>query len=193
MCPGTSGNLSVRIATGMLITPSGVAYDRLTPEQLVALDLDGGSDSGQLAPSSEWPLHRAILRAQPGIAAIVHTHSTFATALACCRQRIPPFHYMVAAAGGNDIPCADYATYGSEELARNAVAALRERRACLLANHGVVAVGSSIEKAEALALEVENLARQFAASRALGEPVLLDDAEMERVLERYATYGQQRA
>jgi L-fuculose-phosphate aldolase len=190
MCPGTSGNLGVRCDDGLLITPSGVPYDVLEPNQIVSLGLDGERREQGLRPSSEWQLHTAILRARSDAAAIVHTHSPYATALACTRQGIPAFHYMVAVAGGVDIRCARYATFGTRELADCAVAALAERQACLLANHGVVALGSSIERAESLAFEVENLARQYAIALRFGAPALLSSTEMEDVLERFSDYGQ---
>jgi L-fuculose-phosphate aldolase len=189
----TAGNASVRCRRGRrdgyLLTPSGLACDRLQAEDIVFIDAAGAA-SGCRAPSSEWPLHTAVYADRSDISAIVHTHSPYATVLACHSLPIPPFHYMVAAAGGTDIRCAGYATFGTEELARQAVAALRDRKACLLANHGVVAAGDGPAAALALATEVENLGRMYVMARALGEPRLLDASEMARVLERFRSYGQ---
>lgn len=190
-----SGNVSVRCRrggrTGYLLTPSGVPYDRLDPLDIVFID-DAGKAAGRCEPSSEWRFHAAIYAARPDVDAIVHTHSPHATALACHGLPIPPFHYMVAVAGGTDIRCAEYATFGTQALADNAVAALAGRSACLLAHHGVIACGRSLDRAFALAVEVENLARIYISVRLLGEPRLLDAPEMERVLERFKNYGQPR-
>ncbi len=153
----------------------------------------GGTAHGGLEPSSEWRFHRDIYAVRPEFAAIVHTHSPHATALACHGRGIPAFHYMVAVAGGADIRCAPYATFGTQALSDYAVAALAGRRACLLAHHGVVACGQSLDQALALAIEVEHLARVYLAALALGEPPRLDAAEMERVLERFQHYGPQNA
>jgi L-fuculose-phosphate aldolase len=188
-----SGNVSVRCARGTrpgyLLTPSGIPYDRLTADDLVFVDLSGAV-TGTRTPSSEWRIHSAIYAARDDIGAIVHTHSAHATALACQGFGIPAFHYMVAAAGGVDIRCADYATYGTQELADRALAALEGRRACLLAHHGVVACGPDLDQALALAIEVENLARIYIVVRSLGEPRLLDAHEMARVLARFEAHGQ---
>ena len=188
---GTSGNISVRVADDrFLITPSGIAYDQMRPEQIVLMDLDDGY-FGELLPSSEWPLHLEIYRCRPEAGAIVHTHPTFCTALSCLHWTIPAFHYMIAVAGGSDIRCADYASFGSKELARNIITALEGRGACLLANHGMVCFGKTIDKALWLAIEVETLARQYWHARQAGEPVLLSEAEIENVLARFASYGKQ--
>jgi L-fuculose-phosphate aldolase len=189
LAPGTSGNVSLRLDTGLLITPSGVPYEEMTREDLVELDAAGGRRGGGARPSTEWRRHRDLYEARPEARAIVHTHSRVATALSCLRRGIPAFHYMVAAAGGDDIRCADYATFGTPELARCAVAALAGRRACLLANHGAVALGADAGGALRLAVEVESLAAQYAQALVLGEPVILDTAEMARVHERFADYG----
>lgn len=189
---GTSGNVSVRCADGFLVSPTGVDYLTLTPEDLPWVSFTG-TWYGALAPSSEWRFHRDILAARPEIAAIVHTHSAHATALACRGEGIPPFHYMVAAAGGKNIRCAPYATYGTQQLSDFAVAALEGRRACLLANHGVIALGKDLPAALKLAGEVENLARQYLLARQGGEPRLLEDDEMARVLAKFASYGQPQA
>jgi L-fuculose-phosphate aldolase len=187
---GTSGNLSVRTGDGFLITPSGVPVERLRAEDMVPMDLDG-SPHGTLRPSSEWRMHRDLYAAFPEAQAVAHAHPPHATALACRHEDIPAFHYMVAVAGGHDIRCADYATFGTTELSANAVAALRDRKACLLANHGILCYGDDLERAIALAVEVETLARQYLLARQNGEPVLLDEAEMDKVIESFKTYGKQ--
>lgn len=189
-CPSKSGNVSARWGDGLLITPSGLPYAAMTPADIVELDLAGKLRAGALRPSSEWPFHSAIYRARPDAQGIVHTHSPMATALAAARKGIPAFHYMIALAGGPDIRCADYATFGSRELADNAVAAIADRKAVLLANHGVIALGSTLDGAFQIAAEVENLAGQYLALLAAGlEPVILDEAEMGRVSEKFAGYG----
>ena len=190
-----SGNVSVRCTrgtrAGFLLTPTGVPYDRLEVDDIVFI-ADDGRVTGRCEPSSEWRFHAAIYAARPELHAVVHTHSVHATALACQGLGIPAFHYMVAVAGGDDIRCSDYATFGTQALADYALAALQDRKACLLAHHGVIACGASLDAALALAVEVENLARTYVVVRALGEPRLLDRTEMERVLERFRTYGQAR-
>jgi L-fuculose-phosphate aldolase len=188
---GRAGNISCRAVDGLLITPSGVDYDALQPEDIVSMDADGAVLSGQLRPSSEWRFHCDILRARPEIGAVVHTHAMFATVLACHRRDIPAFHYMVAVAGGDSIRCAPYATFGTQELSAHALAALDDRRACLLANHGMIALGETLEGALALAVEVETLAAQYCRALALGEPTLLPAREMKTVLEKFRTYGKQ--
>jgi L-fuculose-phosphate aldolase len=185
---GTAGNVSVRAGEGFLVTPSGAPYDALTPASIVATDLSGGYE-GDLKPSTEWRLHADLYRTRPEAQAVVHTHSTCATALSTLRRSIPAFHYMIAAAGGNSIECADYATFGTEALSRAMLAALGPRRACLLANHGVVAYGASLAAALALAVVVEELARQYGLALQAGAPVILDDAEMARVHEKFRSYG----
>lgn len=186
---GTAGNLSVRVADGFLVTPSGFAPCDLEPGDLVRLDMNGRAARATPQPSSEWRFHRDLYATRAGIDAVVHVHSPYATALACQRRAIPAFHYMVAVAGGNSIRCAPYATFGSQALSDAAVAALEGRSACLLANHGMITIGETLARAVDLAIEVESLARQYALSLAIGEPVLLDDAEMERVIEKFRTYG----
>jgi L-fuculose-phosphate aldolase len=189
-----SGNVSARCArgrqSGAVITPTGLDYERLEPADLVFLRLDDGRASGGRAPSSEWRFHLDILRARPEFAAIVHTHSPAATALACHGRGLPSFHYMVAAGGGIDIRCAPYATFGTQALSDRALAALADRKACLLAHHGVIACESSLERALALAIEVEHLARMYLTACALGEPPQLPADEMQRVLARFERYGQ---
>lgn len=189
LMPNKSGNVSCRTRDGFLITPSGVPYALLEPGQLVELRADGSGPAGGLRPSSEWRMHAAIYAGRPDVSAIVHTHSPRATALACARRGVPAFHYMVALAGGA-IRCVPYATFGSEELAANAVLGLEGRRATLLANHGVVAVGASLDRAHAVATEVENLAQQYLELLAAGlEPVLLDEQELARVIAKFEDYG----
>src|SRR5688572_16985939 len=157
MNPGRSGNLSARVAAGFVITPSGAAYETLHPDDLVFLDAEGAYGGGQRKPSSEWRLHRDIYARFPGAGAVVHTHSPFATTLACLGRGIPSFHYEVAFAGGADIRCAPYSTFGTQELSDGALAALEGRRACLLANHGALAWAEGIEEAVGLAEKVEAL------------------------------------
>jgi L-fuculose-phosphate aldolase len=186
---GTSGNVSVRAAGGMLITPTGVPCDAIGAAAIAHL-ADDGVAHGPLAPSSEWRIHRDIYRSRPDVGAVVHTHSTFATALACLRRPIPAFHYMVAKAGGDDVRCARYATYGTAALSRHALAALAGgRRACLLANHGLLALGTDLASARALAEEIEALCAQYVHARAAGTPVTLPAREMRRVRAKFATYG----
>ena len=191
---GKAGNVSTRWRDrnfdGFLITPTGVPYDQTAPDQIVAMTLTGEAQ-GALLPSSEWRFHRDIYAARTDVDAIVHTHASFATSLACLKRGIPPFHYMVAVAGGKDIRCAPYATFGTQELSDLAVAALAGRRACLLANHGMIAVGASLEQALALAVEVESLAEMYWRVLQIGEPIVLPDTEMDVVLEKFRTYGQQ--
>lgn len=187
----TAGNVSARSDGGFIITPSGVAYADLAATDLVELGPDGTTLAGGLKPSSEWRLHAAVYDAREDTAAIVHVHSPWATALACARRDIPAFHYMVARAGGDSVRCAAYATFGSAALARNAVAALATHRACLLANHGMVALGADLRAAFDLSREVEELAKQYLLCRLAGEPVLLDAAEMRTNLEQFKTYGRQ--
>lgn len=189
--PGKAGNVSARVPTGFLITPTGIAYAMLRPGHIVKVGMNGKVADGQLRPSSEWRIHRDIYAARKDAGAIVHAHPAYATALACTRRDIPAFHYMVAVAGGDNIRCAPYATFGTQELSDLALAALEGRRACLLANHGLVALGADLEGAFALAVEVEFLARQFHLSLQAGGARLLTDAEMRMVREKFATYGQQ--
>ena len=188
---GTSGNISVRDGGTMLITPSATPYDRMTPDMIAAMPIDGerGIWSGPLKPSTEWPFHLDILRARPEIGAVVHAHAPYATTLAIARKPIPSCHYMVAAFGGDDIRCAGYARYGTDELSRLAVAALEGRMGCLLANHGMIAIGPTLEKAMWLAMELETLAKQYYLSLAIGGPVLLSHAEIAEVREGFAGYG----
>lgn len=188
--PSKSGNVSARLTDGFLITPSGLPYAGMTPADLVHQDLAGEVLAGDRKPSSEWRFHAAVYAARPDIAAIVHTHSPRATALSCARQDIPAFHYMIALCGGADVRCTEYATFGTAELAENAVAAMAGRKACLLANHGVIAGGQSLAGAWQIAFEVENLAGQYLDLLAAGlTPVVLDTDEMARVAAKFAGYG----
>lgn len=186
---GTSGNISARIGDAMLITPSAFPYEAMEGDDLVTVPLDGTVPSAGAVPSTEWRMHAGILAARPEVGAILHAHPPFATALACLRRGIPSFHYMVAVAGGHDIRCADYATFGTPALADRALAALDGRRACLLANHGIVACGGTPGEALDLAVEIETLATQYHHALTIGEPVLLDGEEMDRVVEAFRTYG----
>jgi L-fuculose-phosphate aldolase len=186
---GTSGNLSARIPGGMVITPSGIPYDQMSPDDLVTMGFDGPRP-GLRRPSTEWRLHAGVLDARPDVGAVLHAHPPFATAIACHRRAIPAFHYMVAVAGGDSIPCAPYATFGTRELATGAVETLEGRTACLLANHGLVVVGPSPLHALSLALEIEALAAMYWRALQIGEPALLTAEDMEQVAGRFRTYGQ---
>jgi L-fuculose-phosphate aldolase len=190
---GTSGNISLRRdARQFFVSPTGMRYDLLEADDIPLLDLDGRW-FGRRVPSSEWRFHRDIFKSRDDVGAIVHTHSTNATALACTGRGIPAFHYMVAVAGGTDIRCAPYYTFGTQALSDAAVAALQGRKACLLANHGVIAVGADLPAALALAGEVENLAAQYSAALALGDVRILDEIDMRPVLDKFRTYGNQDA
>lgn len=185
---GTSGNASVRTENGFLVTPSGVEVDAMTPHDLVLMDIDGGI-KGEGRPSSEWRFHRDILQQRPEIGAVIHTHSTYATTLSCLRRDIPAFHYMIAVAGGNSIRCAPYAIFGSQALSDAAIAALEHRRACLLSNHGMIAIGETIKQALDVAVEVESLSQQYLLALQTGDPHILSSQEMDEVLERFKGYG----
>jgi L-fuculose-phosphate aldolase len=190
---GTSGNVSVRYdERRFFVSPSGMDYEVLQADDIPLMDL-AGRWFGRRRPSSEWRFHRDILHSRRDVDAIVHTHSPQATALACTGRGIPAFHYMVAVAGGRDIRCAPYHAFGTQELSDAALAALENRKACLLANHGVIATGTDLPAAIALAGEVENLALQYCAALSLGDVRILDEAQMCRVLEKFRTYGQQNA
>jgi L-fuculose-phosphate aldolase len=186
---GTSGNVSARHGDeGFFISPTGAAYDELEAADVPLMHFDGRW-FGRRRPSSEWRFHRDILRARRDVGAIVHTHSRYATALACNGQGIPAFHYMVAVTGDIAVRCATYHTFGSQELSDAALAALGSSNACLLANHGVIALGADLSAALTLAGEVENLAAQYCAALAVGSVSMLDDAEMRLVVEKFRTYG----
>lgn len=187
---GSAGNVSVRFKHGFLITPSGMAYERLQPGHIVHVDFDGTTEDS-LNPSSEWRMHRDIYRERPEAGAVLHAHSTFATALSCLRLDIPAFHYMIAVAGGADIRCSDYALFGTQALSDHMLLALRERRACLLGTHGMICFHDNLDKALWLGVEVEALAKQYWHARQLGEPVILSGAQMDEVLQQFRGYGKQ--
>lgn len=185
---GTAGNVSVHTDDGLLITPSGMAYDTMRPEDIVRVDGEGRAH-GKRSPSSEWRFHYDIVRSRDDVGAILHAHPTCCTALACLRRDIPAFHYMIAVAGGDSIRCAPYATFGTQELSDNALAALEGRKACLLANHGLICVDRDLESVFALAIEVETLARQYCAALQIAEPAILPAEEMRVVLAKFRSYG----
>jgi L-fuculose-phosphate aldolase len=189
---GTSGNASVRHKDGMLITPSGMPYEAMAAADVVFVRLSDGEYQARagLKPSSEWRFHRDILAARPDLNAVVHTHGRAVTTLACLHQDIPAFHYMVAVAGGDSIRCAPYALFGTQGLSDNALRALKDRKACLLANHGMIAADTSLEKALALGVEVETLADTYWRCLQVTRPAILNRAQMAEVLERFKTYGQ---
>jgi len=187
---GKSGNVSCRINQGFLISPSGIAYDDLSPDQIVEMDLEGGY-FGDWLPSSEWRMHMDIYRSRPEAGAVVHTHPTYATALSCLRRDVPAFHYMIAMMGGATLRCAKYATFGTADLSANMLKALEDRNACLLANHGAICFAEALDKAVDIAAELETLCRQYAIVSSLGEPAVLDDEEMGRVLRLFQAYGRQ--
>ena len=187
---GTSGNASVRSGDGFYITPTGMAYDRLHEDDIPLMALDG-SHVGSRKPSSEWRFHRDLYAARPEVGAVLHAHSPFAVSLACLRLDIPPFHYMIARFGGDTIRCAEYAIFGSNSLSTAAMAAMAERKACLLANHGLLVAGGDLDEALALAIELEELCEQYWRACQLGQPVLLTAEEMGAVLEKFKGYGQQ--
>jgi L-fuculose-phosphate aldolase len=190
LSPGRSGNVSARFGAGMLITPTGLAYEIMTPDDIVLVEADGTVLGSQRAPSSEWRFHLAAYGARPDRDAIVHTHSLFATVLACAHKPIPAFSYMVAVAGGIDIPVVPYATFGTAELSAHVAGGLRERDACLMANHGQIALARDLDGALELAHEVENLAQQYFHVLQLGPAHILSDSEMAIVLEKFKSYGQ---
>jgi L-fuculose-phosphate aldolase len=186
---GTSGNLGVRCGEGFLVTPSGMPIDEQTSSDIVYMDMEGNA-RGRRKPSSEWRFHRDILAARPELNAVLHAHSTFATTLACLGRDIPPFHYMIAAAGGKTLRCAPYATFGTQQLSEHVLQAMVGRKACLLANHGMIAASASLKGALALAVEVEGLCEQYCRVLQIGAPVILSDEEMDVVLEKFKGYGQ---
>jgi L-fuculose-phosphate aldolase len=187
---GTSGNISVRYGDGFLISPTGIPYEKLTPEHVVSMKWDA-TFSGDVLPSSEWRFHRDILKARPDLNAVVHTHSTHATTVSILNKDIPAIHYAIAAAGGATIRCAPYEIFGSQALADRVVTALEGRRACLMAHHGVIAAHISIARALSLAVTVEELAHQYLLCLPFGEPPVLSDGQIADVLEKFQTYGQQ--
>jgi len=185
---GTSGNLSARFGNGMLITPSGIPYKVLSAEDIVFVD-ESGEYGGTRDPSSEWRIHFDIYQSRQDARTILHAHPTECVALACLNRPIPAFHYMVAVAGGRNIRCAPYATFGSQSLSDHVLKALTDRKACLMANHGLICIGQDLEKVLSLAIEVEHLAKSYLRCLAVGDPVLLEDEEMVRVLENFRNYG----
>ncbi|APR35339.1 L-fuculose-phosphate aldolase [Paraburkholderia sp. SOS3] len=185
---GTSGNISVRHEHGMLVTPTSMPYDAMRPDDIVYMTMDGEAH-GKRQPSSEWRFHLDILRARADVNAVVHTHPPYCTSLSILERPIPPIHYMVAVAGGSDIRCAPYATFGTEELSANALVALEGRKACLLAHHGMIATGTTLDKAMWLTVEVETLARQYLTCLQVEEPPLLSVAEIDNVIARMGHYG----
>jgi L-fuculose-phosphate aldolase len=191
LSPNRSGNVSARFGEGMLITPTGLAYEHIGPKDIVFVAADGSVPEKQRTPSSEWQFHLAAYAARPDMGAVVHTHSLHAVVLACAGKPIPAFHYMVAVAGGDDIPLVPYATFGSAELAGHVAHGLANRKACLMAHHGALAMGETLADALKLAHEVEVLAEQYYKLLALGEPKLLSGDEMKEALDRFKTYGQQ--
>lgn len=193
---GTAGNLSARASesgtAGFLITPTGMAYDTLTPDDIVFMRLDG-SFEGPRKPSSEWRFHRDIYAERLEAGAILHAHSPFATTLACLRRDVPAFHYMIARFGGDSLRCAAYATFGTQALSDAALAALAGRSGCLLGNHGMLVLGKDLPQALALGVELEELCEQYWRACQLGAPVILDATEMAVVIDKFSTYGQQEA
>lgn len=185
---GTSGNVSCREGDYFLITPSGVPVPQLSPDGIVAMDFTG-KIIGEGKPSSEWHFHLNLLKNRPELNAIVHTHSPHATALACLREDLPAFHYMIAIAGGDSVRCAPYALFGTEALSAHAVNAIKDRKACLLANHGLIAAGRDLDEAMAVATEIESLCQQYLLARQTGQPVLLSSEEMRAVIDRFRSYG----
>ena len=189
---GTSGNISVVFEDRMLISPSAIPYDELEPEMIASFALDdSGAWEGPMRPSTEWRFHLNLLRERPDAQAVVHAHPPYCTTLAIARKEIPACHYMIAAFGGNNIRCAGYATFGTQELADLALDAIRDRTACLLANHGMIAIGETLAKAMWRAIELETIARQYYLSLQIGGPVLLSDAAIERTAQGFASYGLQ--
>jgi L-fuculose-phosphate aldolase len=185
---GTSGNASVRYGEGMLITPSGMGAEGLGEDDIVFVNLDGTA-RGRWQPSSEWLFHRDIFAQREEVGAIVHTHSIASTALACLRKDIPPFHYMIALIGGDNIRCAEYATFGTQALSDNALSALRGRKACLLANHGMIAAGENLDEAYKVTVEVETLSEIYLRALQVSEPVLLSPREFQDAQRRFGAYG----
>ena len=190
---GTSGNISIRAGDVMLISPSATPYERMQPEDVAEMPLEGeyGSWHGKLKPSTEWRFHLDIMRSRPDVGSVVHAHPTYCTALAIARKPIPACHYMMAAFGGTDVRCAPYATFGTQELSEHALKALEGRSACLLANHGMIVAGASLDKAMWLAVELETIARQYFLSLQIGGPVILSDADIAATAAKFTTYGLQ--
>jgi len=190
LAPGMSGNVSVRSESGFLVTPSAIPYDQLQPDDMVEVRDDGSLRPNQRVPSSEWQLHRDLMATRRDAGAIVHTHSPFCTTIACLRRPLPAIHYMIALAGSAEIPCADYATYGSPELAQNVTRALGDGRAALMANHGMVAIGDTLAAALRLAAEIETVAGLYYRALQIGTPAILPPDEIKRVAGKFAVHGQ---
>ncbi|WP_421979302.1 class II aldolase/adducin family protein [Roseibium sp.] len=190
---GTSGNISVRYEDRMLISPSATPYDQMTPDMIASVGLEdtSGRYEGPLKPSTEWRFHQKLLRGRPDAGAVVHAHPTYCTTLAIARKEIPSCHYMIAAFGGNNVRCAGYATFGSEELSELAIDAMTDRTACLLANHGMIAIGENLAKAMWRAIELETIAKQYYLSLSIGGSVLLSDAAIDDTHRGFAGYGLQ--
>jgi L-fuculose-phosphate aldolase len=186
---GTSGNISVRIDEGFLITPSGVPYDEMKPQDIVLMHIDA-SHEGPRKPSTEWRFHRDIMEKKPEVGAVIHLHSMFCTSLSILRREIPAIHYMIAVSGGPTIPCVPYVTWGTQQLADYILGALENRHACLLANHGMVCIGPNLKKAAWLAVEIETLAAQYWRALQVGIPYILPDEEVAHVIEKFKSYGQ---
>lgn len=187
---GTSGNISVRVPDGMLITPSGVAYDDLTPDSIVRINLDTPPDPDlRTRPSTEWPFHQALLRARPDMPVVLHAHPPYCSVLAVQRRKIPACHYMVGAFGGDDVPLVEYALFGSDALSNGMRAALVDRHGCLMANHGATVLGESVARAKWRLEELESLARTYLFSHIGGAPHILSAQEMEDVMLAFASYG----
>jgi L-fuculose-phosphate aldolase len=186
---GSTGNLSARYGAGMLITPTGMGADDLRAQDMVWVGFDG-TRRGDWQPSSEWHFHQAIYQARPDLQAVVHTHSTYAAALACLRRELPPFHYMIAVAGGDSVPCVPYFLFGTEALSQAVALAMVDRDACLLANHGLIAAGANLAKAMKVVQEIESLCQVYLQALAVGEPAVLSKEEMQQVIEKFRSYGQ---
>ena len=188
---GTSGNISARFEDRMLITPSATPYDRMEPEMIAAMPFDAeyGTWEGPLKPSTEWRFHFDILKSRTDMGAVVHAHPTYCTTLAIARKEIPACHYMIAAFGGTTVRCAPYARYGTAELSQLALEALQDRTACLLANHGSIAVGETLDKAMWRAVELETIARQYYLSLSIGGPILLSDEQIAETMKGFGSYG----
>ena len=187
---GTSGNASVRAGDGLLITPSALPVSAMTPDSMVRMNLNGNVLQGG-KPSSEWRIHRDILAARPEVSAVIHTHSTFATTLSCLRREVPAVHYMIAAAGGDSIRCAPYSVFGEQTLSDNALEALRDRKACLLGNHGMIALGTNLDDALAIAVEVESICEIYWRALQAGEPYILTSQQMHEVKLKFSDYKKQ--
>ncbi|MBL0371130.1 class II aldolase/adducin family protein [Rhizobium sp. KVB221] len=192
---GNAGNISVRHGDTMLITPSSIPYQEMTPDMICAMPIDGeyGAWEGPKKPSTEWRFHLDIMKARPDVGSVIHTHAPYSTILAIARKPIPACHYMIAAFGGDDIRVADYARYGTKALSEHVLVALQGRNGCLMANHGMLAVGSTLKKAMWRAVELETIANQYYHSLLIGGPVILTSEQIAETLESFAGYGLQEA